>query len=428
MADVIDIKTRRPPSAEIVTRQRSLEWADVWGYLPDPDPILMKLGKDSEVFDKLLADPHLISLYQSRKAGVLNSEYKLVYPKGTEGLAEYFDTLVRTLPVYDIIAQLLDAPFYGFSVNEIIWREKKGKWVPAEIAQKPNSWFVWDKENRLRFLSKSNLFEGERLPDFKFLVARHFPSFKNPYGIRLLSRCFWPVAFKKGGWKYWMIFAERFGIPWVIGKVPPGTEDEKRNAMCTMFEKMVQSAVCVIDDDQSVELVNVGTKGQGSGSGVIFDAIINTANSEMSKAILTQTLSTEIGNKGAYAASQSHLAVRQELCQMDKRIVAGVFNQLFQWCCQFNFNVDVAPQFVFIEDEDAKEAHARRDTQLSNQGVRFKSEYYERTYNLRPGEFTVEEPKPNIPFGQQSEEDKQKDERLKERQDVKPKKKEDENA
>lgn len=34
--------------------------------------------------------------------------------------------------------------------------------------------------------------------------------------------CFWPVAFKKGGMKFWLRFAEKFGSPWVIGKHPRG--------------------------------------------------------------------------------------------------------------------------------------------------------------------------------------------------------------
>ncbi|MCE5333839.1 MAG: DUF935 domain-containing protein [Desulfobacteraceae bacterium] len=414
MGDIVQFTPKKPYGGEIVTRDRSYEWGNIWGYLPDPDPILLKAGAGSEVLERCLADAHVLACYQSRKAGVINSEFKLVYPKGSEGLAEYFDNLVESLPVYEIIAQLLDAPFYGFSVNEVIWRERGSKWVPIEIAQKPNEWFVWDKLNRLRFLSRANYLEGELLPPYKFLVCRHFPSFQNPYGIRIMSRCIWPVTFKKGGFKFWTIFVERFGIPWSVGKVPPGTDEEARNALLRTIEKMVQSACAVINDDETIEIMEAKTKGDGGGS--VFQALVDACNAEISKAILTQTLSTEIGDKGAYAATQSHLAVREELCQMDKRLVSGVFNQLFQWCALLNFKSAKAPRFVFVEEDDAREAHARRDSQLSNQGVRFKPSYYERQYNLRPGEFTVAEPKPQIAGGKPADEARQKDERLRDRQ------------
>ena len=423
-ASVTNIMTKkRPPLGEIVTRDSSYEWGNIWGYLPDPDIILLKANADSTVLPKTLSDPHVLSCYQSRKAGVINSEWKLVYPKGSEKTSKYFDDLMGSLPIYEIIAQFLDAPFFGFSVNEIIWTTRDGKWAPAAIEQKPNEWFVWDKQNRLRYLSKKQELEGELLPDFKFLVPRHFPTFQNPYGIRILSRCIWPITFKKGGYKYWAKFMERFGIPSTVGKVPPGTDEATRAALIATLEAMVQSAVAVINDDQTIEIVE--TKGKQDGGGGIFGGMVDSCNAEMSKAILGQTLSTEIGSKGAYAASQSHLAVRQELCMMDKKLVAGAFNRLFKWCAALNFNADAAPYLQFIEDDEAREEHSRRDTQLFNQGVRFKPEYYERTYNLRPGEFTIEKPE-NLngqkPAGPQSEEAKQKDERLKDRQDPKKKK------
>ena len=423
VGDVVTINRKKAPSGEIVTRDRSNEWGNIWGYLPDPDPILLRAGVSSEVLMNCLSDAHVLACYQSRKAGVINAEFKLIYPKGSEGLADYFDALMEALPVYDIIAQMLDAPFYGFSVNEVVWGSESGKWVPTEIAQKPNEWFVWDKLNRLRFLSRRNVLNGELLPNYKFLVARHFPSFQNPYGLRIMSRCIWPVAFKKGGFKFWTMFVERFGIPWSLGKVPPGTETEARDALLQTLEKMVQSACAVINDDESIEIMETKGKGEGSGGGGVFQALVDGCNAEISKAILTQTLSTEIGSKGAYAASQSHLAVRQELCQMDKRLISGCFNQLFQWCALLNFNVKSAPKFIFVEEDDAREAHSRRDSQLSNQGIRFKESYYERQYNLRPGEFTVEALRANIANGPQSEEAKQKDQRVRNRQTL-PNKKE----
>jgi phage gp29-like protein len=406
-------------TADFVTRARSIEWADIWGYLPDPDPILLKAGIDVTVFDQLLSDAHVFACYQSRKAGVLTSEWRIEYPKGAEKYSAFLEKNIAGLPFTSIISQFLDAPFYGFAVNEISWELRDGKWVPVKIEQKPNEWFVWDRENRCRFLSKKDMNEGELLPDYKFLIPRNFPTFKNPYGMRILSRCFWPVVFKRAGYKYWTTFMERFGIPWLLGKVPRGTDKPERDELLASLTKMVQSAVAVINDDEAIEPLETKSKG---GNDNIFAQMVNSANGEISKAILTQTLTTEIGDKGAYAASQSHLSVRSDLCTMDRKLVCEVFNTLISWCVTLNFaDSSVMPYMKWIEEEDAKEEHARRDTQLTSQGVRFKPSYYQRVYNLRADEFEVVDPaEMNAPAKTDQEKEKKKSaDRTKTREDPK---------
>ncbi|RPJ07930.1 MAG: DUF935 family protein [Deltaproteobacteria bacterium] len=424
------IKIREPDAkgslpfldAEVANRQTSMDWGDFWGALPDPDPVLRKTGLDWTVFEELLVDAHVFACYQSRKAGVLNSEWRINYPKGTEKVAKFLDDVVRNLDIESIVSQVLEAPFSGFSVSEVIWKLIGGKWAPVCIDQKPNRWFVFDKENRLRYLTRGNMDEGELLPEYKFLLARNFPTYDNPYGVRTLTRCFWPVTFKKGGFKYWSIFMERFGIPWLIAKVPPATPKEKRDEILSMLAAMVQSAVAVINDNESIDSLVAGSKSSSSQSGsiAVFQGMVNAANGEISKAILTQTLTTEIGDKGAYAASQSHLSVGHDPCSMEKKIVRSAFNQLFRWICELNFaGIEVFPTMSFIEEDDAKEELARRDSQLRSQGVKLKKSYYVRAYNLRDDEFDLEETaKPGTvsPDGRNPDE-KDKDQRLTEHTD-----------
>jgi hypothetical protein len=393
------VEPRRSVMSGIVAaRANSFEYMDLWGYLPDPDPILQNAGLVATALNDLLADSHVIACYQSRKGGVLSGEWRIAYPSGSSRYSKYFDRLIADLPIESVISQFLDAPFFGYSVNEVQWKMTNGKWVPVVIEQKPHHWFVFDKQNRLRFLSKNNQLEGTLLPDYKFIVPRYFPTYENPYGIRLLSRCFWPVVFKKAGYRFWTKFMERFGIPWITGKVPRNTDQATREALLSDLLGMVQSAVSIINDDESIEALQVGSGG-GKGNENTFDQMINSSNGEISKAILTQTLTTEVGDKGAYAASQSHLSVRNDICEMDRKLVAQHFNLLFRWCCKLNFGDNVpVPTFNFVEADDPKEGHSRRDSTLAtSMHVRFKEPYLERTYNLFPGEYEVKEPEPIVP-------------------------------
>jgi hypothetical protein len=271
---------------------------------------------------------------------------------------------------------MLDAPFFGMAPIEVLWRKKD--WQPEWLKGKPPEWFVFSPENALRFLSKENQIEGEPVGDRKFLLPRHHATYQNPYGERVLSRCFWPVTFKRAGFKFWAIFVEKYGMPWVVGKVPRGTPEDERANVLAALEAMVQDAVAVMNDDESVEFPAAPDKGA---TGALYEQLISMCNREISKALLGQTLSTELEGGGSYAAAKSHLEVRQDLIDQDKRMVADAFNTLFRWMGELNGWAE-SPTFGFYEEEDLQLDRAARDKELAAQGAKFTRDYFLRTYNL----------------------------------------------
>jgi len=378
-------------SNEFASRSRSWDWDGLFGCLPDPDPILEKLGESVHVYRSLMSDAHVWACMTSRIYGVLAREWKLKLPGNTknkpasEKALQAFKEDLTALPMQNIITDILMAPLYGISPCEITW-EKGKRWKPGSIQGKPAEWFAYSFENEPRFLSMSHVLEGEPLPDMKFLMPRHFPTYKNPYGERTLSRCFWPVAFKRGGFKFWAVFAEKFGMPWPVGKVPGSTSDTQRLDLLTRLRQMVQDAVAVINDDQSIEMHESGSK---TGSADIYERLITASNREISKAILGQTLTTEVGSSGSYAASKSHMDVRQEIIDADKKMTEEQFNILSRWYCKLNFPEAEPPVFYFYESEDLQLERSERDEKLSNQGVKFQQQYYERAYGFEKGDIEV---------------------------------------
>jgi phage gp29-like protein len=380
-----------PLSVEIASRSRSVDWLGVFGFLPDPDDVLQKLGQDLAVYRQLLSDAHVGSCYLSRKSGVLSCEWDIREPANNprrvntrvmEAICRFMDRI----DVYQVITDMLEAPFFGISPCEVIWQATEGLWLPDRVVGKPTEWFAFTEDNQMRFKSRDNMIEGEVLPPCRFLTARHHASYRNPYGDRLLSRCFWPVTFKRGGWKCWSIFTEKYGMPWAVGKVPRSTNATDRATLVTNLGRMIQDAVAVINNDESIELKEAGGK---AASADIFDKLLSAANREISKAILGQTLSTEIDKGGSFAASKSHMEVRADLVAQDKRMVKGCFDQLFTWVTELNFSGASAPEFVFHEDEDIQGERAERDENLKTQGVGFTKIYYQRRYNLEEDEFEM---------------------------------------
>ncbi|MBW1666855.1 MAG: DUF935 family protein [Deltaproteobacteria bacterium] len=402
----IELDERKPGEteslvSEIAVRSRTIDWMGFYAYLPDPDPVLEKLGQTLPVYRQLLSDAHVWSCYMSRKSGTLNQEWEIGEAKegskrANRAALEAIEGLLSRIDVGQIISEVLDAPFFGISALEVIWSHSDGLWLPERVEGKPPEWFVFSTENKLRFLSRDNMIQGEELPKRKFLLARHHASYQNPYGERVLARCFWPVAFKKGGFKFWAIFTEKYGMPWLIGKVPRATNETERSALLTRLVSMVQDAVAVINDDESVELKESAFKASSAG---IYEKLVSAANREISKAVLGQTLSTELDKGGSYAATEGHLEVRQDIVDMDKRMVCQVMNTLFKYVVELNFAGAAAPAFTFYQEEDIQKDRAERDKTLTEQGLRFTRDYYRRVYNLQEGDFDLGEPSPEAPGG-----------------------------
>ena len=373
---------------EIATRKRALNFYSLANILPDPDIVLKKQGKDMRIYKELLCDPHVFACVQSRKAGVLSLEWAI--NRGSEEkdkIAEEIENLLVNLDIHKLISDILDATQFGFQPLEIMWkRDKSGHVMPERVVAKPPEWFCFDDDNTLKFRTKEN-FYGEELPNKKFLLVQNNPSYNNPYGERTLSRVFWNVTFKKGGMKFWVVFTEKYGMPHLIGKHPRGASKAETDSLADMLEEMVQDAIAVIPDDSSVEIQEASK----SSSAEIYEKLIDKMNSEISKAILGQTLTTEIGSSGSYAAANTHMQVRQDIIDSDKKLVETAINQLITWICEFNYpNIDV-PVFELYAPEDVDLTLAQRDKILSETGVKFTKDYFIKAYGLEDEDFDIRE-------------------------------------
>lgn len=196
-------------------------------------------------------------------------------------------------------------------------------------------------------------------------------------------------------------------MPHLIGKHPRGASKDETNTLADMLEDMVQDAIAVIPDDSSVEIQEANK----SSSAEIYEKLIDKMNAEISKAILGQTLTTEIGSTGSYAASNTHFAIRQDIVDADRKLVESVINQLIQWIYEINFadcrqsakrsgdtfNADnqepnqEVPVFEMYEPEDVDLTLAQRDKILSETGVKFTKEYFIKAYGLEEEDFDIRE-------------------------------------
>lgn len=371
---------------EMATRQTADGFLSFIGLLPDIDPVLAALGEGPEILETLTKDPHLMSVIMKRKNGTLKKEF--TWTAGAEPgkepsreslrLLEELEHDLRPIKKFDLVAEMLDAPLYGFQPVEILWEPEGSRLKIANLVAKPGRWFGYDDNNDPKFMSNMNPFQGEEIPFGKFVFVRHFPKYDNPYGIRLLSRCFWPVTAKVGGLKFWMNFIEKYGQPWVVAKHPGHWDKGRKAELLSAVVSMIRDAAAVINKE--VELDFMQSKGKESSE--VFEQIRQSMNLEISKVIEGSTLTAEIGSTGSLAAAQVHSDVAEDIRESDQKLLSQAFNEISRIFGEINAPGVPVPHFSFVELEDIQAERSARDKTLNEQGVKFSKSYYVRTYGF----------------------------------------------
>jgi phage gp29-like protein len=396
--DLAETADRTALTGELATRGNAMEWLDFMGMLPDPDPVLRKLDDGGvHVLQELLADGHLISVVQSRKLGTLKKEFRFEPGslKGEEPSAaavKLRDDLVADLEqidLYNLVSNILDASLYGMTPVEIMWDSADSRLRIADLIGKPVRWFAFDTDNQPRFRSADNPWFGEELPFGKFAFARHFPTYDNPYGLRLLSRCFWPVAFKKGGIKFWVTLAEKYGMPFLLGKYRQGAPPSEQQDMLGKLAAMVRDACAVIPQGGTVEIL----ENKGGAAADIHDRLKSAMDAEMSKVIMGQTLTAEVSAQGgSRAQGQVHEDILEDFRDGDQKLVKTSMEDIAWLYGQINAPGVPTPAFKWFEEEEPQKEFADRDKILKETGVRFRKSYYVRRYGLQEDDFDLEAP------------------------------------
>jgi phage gp29-like protein len=284
-----------------------------------------------------------------------------------------------------IIRQALDAPQLGYQPMEVSWwGAGSGLWL-SDIQAKPPEWFCFDADARLRFKTKTAPLYGVELPEYKFLLPRQDASYQNPYGLPDLALCYWPVVFMKGGKRFWLTFAEKFGGTFLVGKLPRTAQAEERRAMLDALDMLVQDGVGTIPDDGSVAPLESGSK---SASSDLYEKLVMFCRSEISIAQTGTNQTMEASS--THASAKAGMSVVEDLRDADAAIVCAMVNQAIRWVVDKNYPGQAAPVFEMWDQRARDELRAARDKQLSDAGVKFTNRYWVRSYGYKEDDLQPE--------------------------------------
>lgn len=216
---------------------------------------------------------------------------------------------------------VLDAIGKGISFTEQIWQTDGGLWYPALVWRDPR-WFDFDQVDRRTPLLRGESGQLEPLAPYKWIV--HTTKAKSGLPVRggLVRGVAWVYLFQAFGWKDWLVFLNRYGMPMRLGKYGPGASEADKETLLRAVRALASDFAGIIPASMAVELIETSV----SGNVTAFRELIQEADTRVSIAVLGQTLTTQVKG-GSLAAANVHNDVRSDIERADAIALAATLNR-----------------------------------------------------------------------------------------------------
>jgi phage gp29-like protein len=361
----------------VLDEAAGLEKTDITaGYLggkiyQNPDETLLRQGGGlgMQVYERVLRDPHVFSDYQKRFLSVTGKERQVLPGSDSpvaKQAAKLAEEILSAIPLFDqVLFGLLHGVHYGFRMAEIMWEYSEGQvWIGNVICRRPR-YFAFDIHGAPRLLTINNPIYGEELPERKMQRFIYPGGDDNPYGEGLAQRLYWWDWFKKNNVKFWVLFNERFGSPLPVGKYPSGASEPQKTKLMNVLKSIQQETGVTIPEDQAIDFLEA----QRSSTVNTYQDFLNYCDGQISKCIVGQTLTTQVGDTGSYAASKTHKEVKDEIVKADADLLCFYLNnELLRWAIDYNIpnlkRDDYPKLWIKCEEGDDLDARIARDEKI----------------------------------------------------------------
>lgn len=279
--------------------------------------------------DMLNRDGHIYAEMEKRQTALLTLDWHIQPPDNASAREKSAtDALTGWLDGLDperITLAGMQAIGYGFSAQEIQWRQEGTLWLPQALHLRPWHWFTTDRSgHELRLLDTSTA-EGVPLAPLGWLVHMHNAKsgFIPTAGLfRVLA---WPWLFKNYAIRDLAEFLEIYGLPARIAWYMPGTTDEDRDKLLENLLRLGHDAVAVLPQGSDLKFESAASGGSDP-----FMAMVTWAEQTQSKIILGGTLTAQAdGKTSTNALGNIHNEVRHDLLISDARQIERMYRQLF---------------------------------------------------------------------------------------------------
>jgi phage gp29-like protein len=259
-----------------------------------------------DLYSDILMDTHLASVIEKRILAITSSDIEF---RRNGKPDEAINEQIRSPWFRQSVRDILIAQFWGFSLLQFY---RNGKWISYDLIPRKHV----DPIRRVILRHQTDI-TGTSWDEYADLL---FVGNKEDFGL-LAKAAPW-VIYKRNTTADWAQFSEVFGMP-VREYIYETDDDEARQRCIEDAQNTGSLAVLIHSTESKVNLLESGNK---TGSADLYERLCERCNSEISKLILGNTLTTEASDKGTQALGTVHKKVEDKVAQSDRRFVLDVLN------------------------------------------------------------------------------------------------------
>ncbi len=284
------------------------------------------LWRQADLFDDVIeSDGHLRSLIESRRDAVSSKEW-VIQPGAPDPAsvkaAELLSRHLRdSLNFHEFLEHQLSAPYYGYACSEMQWGIARGMYAPIWFHNLPHRRFTLVSGNQLELAVSST--RTVPLQAGNWVVSRRHHH--NLARAGLMRTCTWWALFKRMSVRDWVVFAERFGVPFAIGVYEDRAAEDTKKALEEALATLGNAGYVVLHEATKIVFSEVAQR--AGDSSAVHPALIALCEAQMSKLINGATQNVEQGAAGSYAQARVHETRSYLLSRADANSLASVFVQ-----------------------------------------------------------------------------------------------------
>lgn len=318
-----------------------------------------------DLYANAVLDLHLTAVMGKRKLAVTNIDWSIVDKDGNviEDLTKALDSTFFE----DILNNILDARFYGFSLQQIDWINKIVELVPRAHVNPADKIvlanpLIWSQG----IVYNEPPYTGMCLETGK------------PDDLGLLLKVTPFTILKRNDIADWAAFCELFGSPLRVVHYDPNTPGNRVEAEKAMQE-MGAAGYIVLPDGSTIEFPQTNAQTGNE----TYDRFAEFCNKEISKGVVTQTMTTEDG--ASLSQSEVHMEAEERVNQSDIRYVRRLLNErLIPIMIAQGVSLPEGAHFQPIEEEQtlSKKDRLDMDLQIHREVGRIPKSYFVQEYNV----------------------------------------------
>lgn len=311
-------------------------WGNMTGHLtPQRLAAILQAADDGDIVEQhvLFADmedrcEHLAAEMGKRKRALLTLDWEILPGRAgnaraeavAEKVREVFDLLPTTA---DLLLDMADGIGHGFAALEIEWGRSGGLFAPLGFHHRPQSWFQTTRENRNFLRLRDGTVDGAELWPLGWVIHVHRSKSGWLPRVGLFRSVAWAYLIRAYALEASVMYTQVHGLPFRLGKYPPGCPEEDRAALRSALANLGRDASGIIPNGMEILFETPPNATQD-----IPGLLVTRCEQGMSKAILGGTLTSQAdGKTSTNALGDVHNEVRLDLLISDAEQVAATITR-----------------------------------------------------------------------------------------------------